>query len=342
MLRSLVCRASVGLVLAAVMSSVRLVNAQSSAAPPTAGSAAKPAQDTPERLQLETSDGVEVAAWHYPLPENAAPLGTVILLHDLGGSHRTVEPLAKSLQAAGCTVVAPDLRGHGQSLLKSLPASDSDQAKMLKKPDFEMIAASSGGRMRDQSGLRGDVECVRNWIHQQVAAGRLVEAPLFVVGSGLGASLAASWTAADSLWPDIASGPQGREVAGLVMISPAFAIKGYSLGPSLASEALKRSVPVLVIAAADDRDAIKVFDQMKRQRPREWFDGRHPNTAGDDADKKDASPAAAADATLLLLVSQPGRRGDALASLRSTDQRARAGDPAALIPGFIRVAGSRQ
>lgn len=341
MLRAFVPRFFVGIVLVAVAAFVRPVAAQPAAA--AAGAAATPGQDTPQRLQLETSDGVEVSAWHYPLPEKATPLGTVILLHDLGGSHRSVEPLAKSLQAAGCTVVAPDLRGHGQSTIKTLPTGEGDQSKVLKKSDFEMIAASGGGRMRDQSGIRGDVECVRNWIHKRMTEGGLAEAPLFVVGSGLGASLAASWTAADSLWPDIASGPQGREVAGLVMISPTFATKGYSLAPALASEALKRSVPVLVIAAADDRDAIKVFEQMKRQRPREWFDGRHPKTAGADSGKnKDASPVGASEATLLLLTGPAGRSGDALAALRSADPRARSGDPASLITGFIGITAGRQ
>jgi alpha-beta hydrolase superfamily lysophospholipase len=337
MLRSFVSGAFFGITLLATTVPIRPVAAQP-AAPPAA--AAKPAVDATERLQLETSDGIEVAAWHYPVLEGTAPLGTVILLHDLGGSHRTVEPLAKALQAAGCTVVAPDLRGHGQSPIKTLPAGDGDQSRILKKPDFEMIAATSGGRVREQSGLRGDVECVRNWIHARIAEGRLAKAPLFVVGSGLGASIAASWTAADAMWPDIASGPQGREVAGLVMISPAFATKGYSLAPALATDTLKRFVPVLVIAATDDRDAIKVFDQMKRQRPKEWFDGRHPKTTDTDAGKE-ASPAAASEATLLLLTSSAGRKGDTLAALRSADPRLRGGDPATLIPGFIRIAGSR-
>ena len=86
---------------------------------PAAAPAATPATTDPlEPARIKnldpTTDGVEIAAWHYPAPESAPPVATVILIHDLGGSHRTVEPLAKSLQAAGCTVVVPDLRGHGE------------------------------------------------------------------------------------------------------------------------------------------------------------------------------------------------------------------------------------
>ena len=296
---------------------------------------------TAEKLALQTSDGVTVAAWYYPIPKDARPIGAVILVHDLGGSHRTVEPLAKALQAAGCVVVAPDVRGHGESRVATLPDGQDDQSKLLKKPDFDQIAASRGGRMRDQPGVYGDIESARNWLKKQMAVdGIPQETPLFVIGSGLGAMLAANWTAADAMWPDLVSGPQGREVAGLVMISPSFATKGYSLAPALANEFVRRAVPVLLIAGATDRDAIKVFDQIKRQRPREWFDNRHPHQPAGGKDK-DASPCEVAEASLVMLVSQADRSGDPLASLRSADARARAGDPSALITGFMRLAATK-
>ena len=312
------------------------------AAPPAAPTAAtkpatKPAtKDTVAEVSLEATDGAPIAAWHYAAPAEAPAAGIVILLHDLGGSHRTVEPLARALQAAGCAVVAPDLRGHGASKLAALPASQEDQSKLLRKGDFEMMAASRGGRVREQSEIRGDVECVRNWIVQEMKQERMPKAPLFVVGSGLGAAVAVHWAAADAAWPDLASGPQGREVAGIVMISPTFATKGFSLTPALGSEAVRRTIPMLVLAGADDRDANKVFEQMKRQRPKEWYDGRRPPGSG-----KDASPAKVADASLLLLAHPSDRTGDALAASKSTDKNGRAADPAAVIPGFIRVVASR-
>ncbi|MEX0670291.1 MAG: alpha/beta fold hydrolase [Pirellulales bacterium] len=306
-------------------------------AAPSADGQARRATDTTEELQLETSDGALLVAWFYPVQEETAPLGTVILIHDLGGSHLTVEPLAKTLQAAGYAVVAPDLRGHGKSLLKNLPGLSEDQPKLLKKADFDMVAATRGGQKRDQSGVRGDIECVHNWIKQQAEEDKVPSQPLFVVGSGLGASLAASWTAADFLWPDLATGSQGRTVTALIMVSPTFTSKGYSIAPALTSEAVRRAVPLLVIAGAEDRDAVKVFDQLKRQRPKAWFDSRHPF-----GDEKDASPVQAANASLLLLVNPASRSGDALAAQRSPDPRARGGDPAALIIGFMKITAALQ
>lgn len=312
------------------------------AAPPAAPAparpgqaAAKPPKDTTEEVTVETSDGVDVRAWYYPLPEETEPKGAVILLHDLGGSHQSVEPLAKALQAAGYAVVAPDLRGHGDSLLEHLPASQTDQSKLLKKPDFEMMSAAAGGQKRDQSAVRGDIECVRNWMKQKADAGTLVMRPLFVVGSGLGATAAAAWTAADATWRDLATGPQGREVAGLVLISPSFATKGYAIAPALAQEQVRKTVPILVIAGSGDRDATKLFDKLKAQRPREWFDSRHPV-----GDEKDASPVAAAKASLTLVVHSAAATGDALVSLRSADPRARSLDPASLLQAFFPLAVS--
>jgi len=115
-----------------------------------------------EELQLETSDGIRIAAWYYPVPEDAKAVATVILVHDLEGSHKTVDNLARNLQRAGCAVVAPDLRCHGGSgsrpaaLTGSGGKSDSADPRLLKKIDLESIAAATGGRLRGQSALRGE------------------------------------------------------------------------------------------------------------------------------------------------------------------------------------------
>lgn len=301
------------------------------AAEPAVQAPPQQARETIRKFQVETSDGAAIAAWCYPLAEEATPVAIVILVHDLGGTHASLEPLARALQAAGCVVVAPDLRGHGDSTLAGMQKAPDDPARILKKSDFDMMAASRGGQKRDQSALRGDVECVRNWIRLQIEEGGLPKAPLFVVGSGLGATVAAYWTVADALWPDLASGPQGREVAGLVLISPAFATKGFSLNAALANEPLRRTLPTVIIAGADDRDALQVFDRMKPQRPKEWFDIRKPK------ETKNGSPSSAAEASLLLVAHPAAKSGDELAVTRSTDPRGRSMDPVASIPGFIQV-----
>lgn len=234
-----------------------------------------PVQDAPEvkRFDLETSDGVSLATWYYEPPQDAEPLATVILVHDFEGSHKTVEPLALALQEAGCAVAVPDLRGHGAS--KTQEGRDADlEIRQLRKNELELMAAGAGGRLREQSAVRGDLETVHAFLASRGMAGGSAEAPLVVIGCGAGATVAALWTAADWAWPPLASGPQGQQVKALVLVSPVWAAKGLSLQPALGTDAIKREVPMMVLTGTEDRDGIRLFDQLKRQRPREWFDQR--------------------------------------------------------------------
>jgi dienelactone hydrolase len=253
---------------------------------------------TVEELQLETSDGIRIAAWYYPVPDDATAVATVILVHDLEGSHKTVDNLARSLQRAGCAVVAPDLRCHGGSgsrpaaLAGSGGKGDAADPRLLKKIDLESMAAATGGRLRDQSALRGEIEAVRNWIKQKSESGTLDIDRLCVVGCGLGATLASMWTAADWNWPPTTTGPQGQQVRALALISPVWATKGISMSLPLTSDAIQHKIPILVMAGKADRDAMRLFDQLKRFRPNKWFQqrsGQAPDKAKDLEDPADGT-----------------------------------------------------
>jgi alpha-beta hydrolase superfamily lysophospholipase len=231
-------------------------------------------------LRLETSDGIRIAAWYYPAPEDAKAVATVILVHDLEGSHKTVDNLARNLQRAGCAVVAPDLRCHGGSGSRPMAQAgsggkgDAIEPRLLKKIDLESMAAATGGRLRDQSAMRGEIEAVRSWIKQKSDGGTLDIDRLCVVGCGLGGTLASMWTAADWNWPPTTTGPQGQQVRALALISPVWATKGISMSVPLTSDAIQHAIPLMVVAGKGDRDAIRLFDQLKRFRPSEWFQQR--------------------------------------------------------------------
>ena len=298
-----------------------------SAVPPQAGATAdKPTP--PEEIVLDTTDGLALHVWHYPakVAEDAKPTATVILLHDIEGSHRSVETLAQALQAAGCDVVAPDLRGHGASTARPGGAID---LRTLKKADVELMAAARGGQIRDQSAIRGDVETVRNWIRRQAEDGNLDMKRLFVVGSGLGAGVAAAWTAEDANWPAGTKGDQGRQVRGLVLISPPWTTRGFSINGPLANEAVRADVPVMVIAGRADRDAAKVFEQLKRQRLASWFQQRADGTKDKAAKLEDP-----AKASLFFFEFDSTRTADALASDRTLN-------PAVVIGKFFGMALAR-
>jgi alpha-beta hydrolase superfamily lysophospholipase len=292
----------------------------------------------PQVLSLPTSDGVAIAAWFYGVASDVEPLATVILVHDLGGSHETVEPLAKALQEAGCNVVAPDLRGHGKSEIGKLARAtgEAGQSALLKSADFAAMTASSGGRFRKQAAVRGDLEVVRNWIKERSDQGSVKLDDLYLVGSGLGATVAATWAVQDAAWPPIATGMQGGDLRGLVLVDPAFVTKGFSIGKTLALEPLKSKLPVMVISGDDGGDATKVFDQLKRNRPTAWFDSRLYDAEA----RRNTSPAKDSDASLWLIKLGGRLAGDKLAAARSAD--ARQPDPARLILTFINVTAGRR
>ncbi len=305
------------------------------AADPASGPAT-PERLPPNRLELKTGDRLDLVAWHYPLRQGATPVATVILIHDLGGSHETVAPLALGLQDADCTVVVPDLRGHGESVTPEMERAAGSRlpSELLKRPDFLAMVATGGGRVRNQASLRGDVEAVRKWIAEHSDKGVNLDR-LYVVGSGLGATLAAYWTNADAAWPPITSGPQGGDVKGLVLVDPAFATKGFQIRQALDLEPVKTRLPVMIVAGPNSRDADKVCDQLKKSRPDEWFDSRLLGR----------SPAKQGDATFIYAeVPARDRRGasltgDAFASFRAENGR---GDPAFLITAFIKATSARK
>jgi pimeloyl-ACP methyl ester carboxylesterase len=187
------------------------------------------------------------------------------------------------------------------------------------------MVRTSGGRVRDQALVRGDIETVRNWVKRQADAGVLDLDRLFLVGSGVGAALAMAWTIEDAAWPPLATGPQGGQVRGIALVSPAWTTRGFSVAPALATELIRRRMPLMVIAGREDRDAIKLYDQLKRQRPQEWYE-RRAGQKPESAVAQDAFP------TLYLFQLSSAEQGDKLAALeRPTPE----GSPAELIAGFI-------
>lgn len=284
---------------------------------------------------LSTSDGVPVAAWYYPAakPDKAAEAAApvVILLHELGGSHESVAPLARDLQARGIAVVAPDLRGHGDSALPGDRGADA-----LKSVDFRNMTVTAGGRIRAEADGRGDVETVRNWLAMKAAEGSFDLERLFVVGSGVGAAVAAHWTVLDGTWPDLASGSQGGQVRGLVLVSPTWAARGFTIAPALAAEPVRKTLPVLIIAGTRDADALKIYEQLKRQRPDGWSEKRAGQAEATDSPKLGATGRP----SLYLRQLDTDLAGDRLAVL--VPRNVRGGYPAASIAGFIDLVTSAE
>lgn len=277
-------------------------------------------------VELETSDNVKLSAWYYPPPSpadegkdtkpRAKTLPPVaILVHDLDGSHEALAPVAEAIRESGCGAIAVDLRGHRQA----------DDPRKLKRSDFDAMAMSIGGQKRDQATAYGDVEAARRWLVDK-AADEVDAERLFVIGSGVGGTVAAIWAAADWRWPDIATGPQGRYARAVVLISPAYQARGFSIAPALALEPLRQSGRVLILAGTQDRDAVRIFDQLKAKRSQAWFEQRgqaepayapqlvkKPDAAAG-SDDSDAVSEAVRKATVLFFQLDSPLQADALAA----------------------------
>ncbi|MBT6460052.1 MAG: alpha/beta fold hydrolase [Planctomycetaceae bacterium] len=235
-----------------------------------------PASQPPsiERVrELETSDGVRLEMAYYP-PKGKA-IATVILVHDLNGSEKTVRRLAAGLQEAGCAVAVPDLRGHGNSKSEDYDISK----KKLLVNQIRMIPASGGGRIRSHARIKGDLETVRNWLKQKESEGDIDLDQLCVIGSGLGGTLAAMWAVADWHWLPNTQGPQGQQVKAVILISPVWADQGVSMTNALGArirdgrgdiKPLLEGLPVLIIAGTNDRQSGQLFQRLKGARPMNW------------------------------------------------------------------------
>jgi pimeloyl-ACP methyl ester carboxylesterase len=109
--------------------------------------------DNPPLERYAARDGARLAFRRYP---GAPGGGLVVLVHGSSGNARAVHRAAKALAAAGMTVIAPDIRGHGDSgahgdiaYLGQLDDDMADLARALDKqvPNERRILAghSSGG-----------------------------------------------------------------------------------------------------------------------------------------------------------------------------------------------------
>ena len=120
--------------------------------------------DLPPAQRLTARDGTALTYRAYP----AAPERVAILIHGSSGSSESVHGLAKALQAAGISVYAPDVRGHGNSgrrgdidYIGQLDDDILDLLKALAPPPGGkriLIGHSSGGGfvMRIAGGPAGE------------------------------------------------------------------------------------------------------------------------------------------------------------------------------------------
>ena len=234
------------------------------AAPPQAAATAnqQPKVKAPENVDLVTRDGVELKATYYPgwtRDGKMKDVVPVVLLHMWKGNSKDLERLAKLLQLQGHAVVVPDLRGHGKSTRARRGGRTAElDAALLRPADF--------GNM-----VKFDMETIKNFLLERNNKEELNIEKLVVVGAEMGAAVAVNWAALDWSWPVLATLKQGRDVKGLVLISPELSFKGLKTAEAFSHPAMREAISTMIIVGGQEqkylRDARRIFSMLEKFHP---------------------------------------------------------------------------
>lgn len=191
------------------------------------GESDKPPQ--PEALQLKTADGVRLAVTYYP-GTNGKETVPIVLLHMRQRRGSDYTELAKFLQAQGHAVLVPDLRGHGDSTVKTVVGRTGNLTRLT-------LDAASMSRIEFANMVQYDMPRLKWFLVEKNNAGELNLERLCVVGAELGASVALHWARFNWSLPPKGNKKQGQDVKVLILISPESSMPGLTLNAALAGRA---------------------------------------------------------------------------------------------------------
>jgi pimeloyl-ACP methyl ester carboxylesterase len=227
---------------------------------PTASVQPKKKLPTPQNVGFKTRDGVQISAAYYPSPlekeaqKEAVP---VILLHPFKGSRADYNDLALALQDAGCAVLVPDLRGHGQSTRRV--NSDGKEVEieqaLMNHQDFEAMGHADQERS-------GDVEACNKFLRAKNNAKELNLDKLVIIGAEMGADVAINWAQSDWSWPVLPGAPkQGQDVKALILLSPQWSFRGLSVGNALGNHDFASRLSWMILVGEQDT---KIYPEARR------------------------------------------------------------------------------
>lgn len=213
----------------------------------------------PQTLPLITKDGVTLQATYYPglHGKKSIPL---VLVHDFRGNRNEFAPLALYLQKqGGYAIVSVDLRGHGESNRLRLPngTEKTFTPEELKPADFEKMISM-------------DLERVKKFLVEKNNEEQLNVNQTGVIAAGpMGACLALNWTQRDWNWPDVAGQKQGRDVQGMVLLSPGLTFKNLKTADAIKAVG---GLSTMLVGGSVEPDMKKLHSTLKPRHPAESAD----------------------------------------------------------------------
>lgn len=235
---------------------------------PAAGHAAEEELPKPEDIALQTGDNVQLVITYYRGAKGKESI-PVVLLHAYGAKHNRTDytkDLAPYLQSKGFAVVAPDLRGHGDSTrLKTVRGKDESlDAATLAPSQFPLMVSQ-------------DMKAVKEFLWKKNNAGELNLDKLCMVGAEMGASIAVDFAWYDAVEQDAnpVLRPEyklGRFVKALVLLSPEISYKGISMPRAMLNPAVRNDISVLIIVGKKNGKALgeakRVYSIFEREHPK--------------------------------------------------------------------------
>lgn len=219
----------------------------------------------PQQLVRQTADGVQLSLTYFPGLKGKESI-PVVLLHMYKGDGTEFKTLAPYLQSQGYAVVVPDLRGHGSSTLWQVPGRTEAQtleAERMSPQHFLLMA-------------REDVRAIKDFLWERNNAGELNLEKLCLVGSEMGASVAAYWALYDVAgyeWNRLYYGPikLGGFVKAMVLISPQLSCRGLRMNVPLADPVVRSRISVMVMLGKGDpaamSDARRIVNLLRPYHP---------------------------------------------------------------------------
>ncbi|MEI8376280.1 MAG: alpha/beta fold hydrolase [Planctomycetota bacterium] len=217
-----------------------------------------------KEIDLTTEDGLELKATYFPGTKGQESI-PVILLHGFKdkGSRKDFtqeQGLASFLQEKlGCSVIVPDLRGHGDSTKIKISSKRTDDLKGKKLSPVQISAM-----------VTQDMRAVKDFLWEKNNEKALNIDKLTVIGLEEGGALALSYAAYDAVGyeqREAKVGPLklGRFVKAAVLISPTTNIAGLKTPQVMKMPAICRDLPVMIVVGNKSKEPLAEAERLRSQ-----------------------------------------------------------------------------
>ena len=266
------CRHSLCAVAAVTLSMIVTAAAAGLPAAPLMSQPGVSTSDKPqsEKVLLNTKDGVRIVAVYFPAfiktdrsktpnPDVGKGIAPVILIHDWNGRASELFSLASYLQKSKMSVLAIDLRGHGDSKTQVVAGQEIKIDRKRIKNSFMQTAVY-------------DIEAGKVFLKKKNNNKQVNIEMLTVIGTGAGAALALNWSAMDWNAKPLPNRKQGQDVKALILLSPKLTYKGINARAALGHPAMRNFISVQTISGArssSNKDADKIYDTLHNSKNEE-------------------------------------------------------------------------